>query len=261
MCEIAEVKLMAESLNRVLANQVIIDWTFFDEMKIENSEEFLNALPLFVGEVECKGKILYFHCFNERSQYFLLHSLEIPGYYSLEEDLFARWSIELDNGRTLYYISPRQVVNLEILTDEIDLDYALAYFGSDLFSDSFTLDNWRREMLENASMNITKFLMDQKIFSGCGNYLKCEALHYAKISPKRKVETLTEHEKDKLFEALRVLPRMAYVYKGMSGNGYRNLHGNEGYYDRYLRIYNQKWAKRFKSEDGYVTYWNPKEQK
>ena len=39
-----------------------------------------------------------------------------------------------------------------------------------------------------------RILTDQEIISGCGNYIKSEALYYVKISPLRKVSTLTQKE-------------------------------------------------------------------
>ena len=103
--------------------------------------------------------------------------------------------------------------------------------------------------------------MNQKIISGCGNYIKAEALYYAKISPLRKIGSLTQSESDKLFEALRIIPRIAYNYKGLSIKDYTDQYGEKGTYENELKIYGRKDAKRTKTSDGRITHWDPTVQK
>ena len=103
--------------------------------------------------------------------------------------------------------------------------------------------------------------MNQGIISGCGNYIKAEVLYYAGISPLRKVGSMTEEESDKLFEGLRIIPRISYNHKGLSLRDYADHNGKKGYYEAKLRVYGQKYAKRTKTSDGRTTYWDPHKQK
>lgn len=84
--------------------------------------------------------------------------------------------------------------------------------------------------------------MDQSIFSGIGNYIKSEALYYAKISPLRKVETLSENEKEKLYEGVFIISRTSYASGGM---------------DRMvLSIYGRNDKEKTQTPDGRITYWD-----
>jgi len=133
--------------------------------------------------------------------------------------------------------------------------------GPDILTDSFTLPKWRTLCASHGNKNITAFMMDQNIICGCGNYIKAEALHYSKISPLRKVKSLSDGEIEKLYEALRVIPRIAYNNKGLSLRDYTDHNGNKGFHEFQLSIYGKKQATKTKTADGRTTYWDPKIQK
>lgn len=86
--------------------------------------------------------------------------------------------------------------------------------------------------------------MNQNIISGCGNYIKSEVLYYSHISPLRKVNSLNIKEIEKLYEALKTIPKLSYEYQ-LTGN----------YFNK--KIYKNKNSKRTKTADGRFTYWDP----
>ena len=57
-------------------------------------------------------------------------------------------------------------------------------------------------MLKNRRVNVCAILMNQKIFAGIGNYIKNDALYLSKISPYRKVNTLSDQEKKTLYDKI-----------------------------------------------------------
>jgi formamidopyrimidine-DNA glycosylase len=99
--------------------------------------------------------------------------------------------------------------------------------------------------------------MSQNIISGIGNYIKAEALYYAKVSPLRKTGSLNDTEAEKLFEGIRIIPRVAYNKNGMSIRDYANSKGEKGTYVGDLKIYAQPHAKKTKTSDGRMTHWDP----
>lgn len=265
MPESAEVKLTTEFLNNTLEGRIIVRWGFVSGQYINNEpegfDEFYNNLPLMVEQVHCKGKQIYFIMYNEFRQFYVIHSLRMTGRWQYEQDEYCRWYIEIDNGRKIWFRNPRCLATLHFTPHVSVYEESISKLGPDILTDNFTLDVWRNLLYKHRDKNITRFLMNQHIISGCGNYIKAEALYYAKISPLRKVKTLNDNESAHLFEALRVIPRLAYVHKGLSIQDYGDEEGKKGFHEFHLKIYNKPWAKRTKTSDGRTTYWDPNIQK
>ncbi len=265
MPEVSEVRLTTEYLNKELDNKIITDWTFiggqYEHEIPEGFQEFYDSLPLLVSHVGCKGKLIYMYCFNEFKQFYIIHSMRMTGCWKDHSDSCSRWYVELDNGKRLFFHDSRCLATLYFTTDEEVLKTTLNNLGPDIMSNEFTLDVWKSVVSKHNNKNITAFLMDQHIISGCGNYIKAEALYYAKINPKRKVGSLIQQETEKLFEALRIIPRMAYINRGLSLRDYTDPKGHKGFQEFELKVYGNKDATRLKTPDGRITYYFPKEQK
>lgn len=264
MPESAEVKLTTEFLNNAIGNKVITGWSFTSGQYLnkdpEGFEEFFESLPLLVEEVRCKGKFIYMCCFNEYKKFYILHSMRLTGSWRNQQDVHCRWFVELENGRKVWFHDSRCLATLKFTTDEKELSSYLSKLGPDILTEDFTLAIWKKLIQEHKNKNITAFLMDQEIIAGCGNYIKAEALYYSKISPMRKVGSLSELEGEYLFEALRVIPRQAYINKGLSTDDYVDKNGRKGFQEFHLKIYGKKSAKRTKTADGRTTYWDDKVQ-
>lgn len=264
MPESAEVKITTDYLHKMLENKIITDWVFiggqYEDEFPEGFQEFKQALPCIVEEVKCKGKFIYITCFNEHGRFFIMHSLRLTGSWREKADNCSRWYVEFEHKdikRKLWLRDPRCMATLHFTENEDTLKEALAKLGPDILTEEFSLQVWRKMIQDHKNKNITSFLMDQHILSGVGNYIKAEALYYAKISPMRKVGTLTENESEKLYEAIRVIPRIVYNNKGLSEGDYTAPDGKKGYHEDQLKVYGQKGATRTKTCDGRYTWWWP----
>lgn len=262
MPESAEVKLTTEYLKSKLENKIITDWVFceggqYEEKEPKGFNEFEEHLPLIVENVQCKGKFIYFTVFNENGYFYILHSLRMTGRWQEQDDKYCRWYIELDGKENLWFRNPRCFATLEFTSKYSVLQKALDKLGPDILTNDFNLETWNRLRQKHNNKNITSFLMSQNIISGIGNYIKAEALYYAKVSPLRKTGSLSDAEADKLFEGIRIIPRVAYNKNGMSIRDYANSKGEKGTYVGDLKIYAQSHAKKTKTSDGRMTHWDP----
>ena len=113
----------------------------------------------------------------------------------------------------------------------------------------FKLPLFRELVKKYSNRNITAFLSEQEIISGCGNYIKSESLYYAKISPLRKTGSLNDKEVELLYEALRIISRISYNNMGLN-----NTAPGE------FKIYCKDHAICAKTADGKTTYWDKKIQ-
>lgn len=266
MPESAEVKLTTDYLLSKLENKVINDWVFlsgqYEDKNPKGFDEFERNLPLIVENVQCKGKFIYFTLYNENGYFYIMHSLRMTGRWQDYEDKHCRWYIEIaDNDEVLWFRNPRCFATLEFTSCQSELQKALDALGPDILTNDFNLNIWKSLIEKHKGKNITSFLMNQNIISGIGNYIKAEALYYAKISPRRKIGSLKEIEQEKLFEAVRIIPRVAYNRGGLSIRDYASSDGTKGSYGDDLKIYGKVEAEKIKTPDGRITYWDSSVQK
>jgi len=268
MPEGPETKLTTKYLHNCLDGKIITNWEFIESNPKDpylNEDpkgfgEFIDELPLIVDEVGCKGKLIYICCYNEFRRFYILHSMRTTGSWREKPDEYSRWFIEIE-GKKIWFRDIDCFATLHFTENEDEFQNILNKLGPDIMSNEFTLPVWRQIIAKHQNKNVTAFLMDQEIISGCGNYIKSEALYYAKILPTRKMSSLTENELEKLFEALRIISRTAYMHKGLSSHDYADPKGRKGFQEFQLKIYGQKHAKKAKTADGRTTYWSEIEQK
>jgi formamidopyrimidine-DNA glycosylase len=111
--------------------------------------------------------------------------------------------LELDR-RELRYRNMRKFGGVWLAHDEAEARAITGELGPDALSVS------RREFLERLSRRrggAKAVLMDQRFMAGVGNLLADEILWQARIHPKRRVEDLSDGERERLFEALRKVVR------------------------------------------------------
>jgi formamidopyrimidine-DNA glycosylase len=154
-----------------------------------------------VINVITKGKLLIIVC---EDYYFHIHC-GLTGWITFEDPKYPRYEIEFrtdDNTKTLraYMDDSRRFSKLKILKKQAH-EKELNKLGIDIFSDEFTYDFFKSQISET-NKKIVAFIMEQNKFCGIGNYIKNEALYYAKIDPHRTCNDLDEDEIKKLYESI-----------------------------------------------------------
>jgi formamidopyrimidine-DNA glycosylase (fpg) len=81
------------------------------------------------------------------------------------------------------------------------------------------------------------FLMDQRVIAGIGNIYACEILHAAAINPWRETGGIAPAEWGEVKKTTRSIMRKAIACRGTTVSDWRDLFGNKGDYQNYLRVY------------------------
>lgn len=104
------------------------------------------------------------------------------------------------------------------------LDKKLKELGPDLLDESTTIELFKEQIRKkiNDTKPIGNVIVNQKIISGVGNYLRADALWMAKISPFRKVKDVKDTELEVLYKSLIGLIWGDYDYKTGVKKGYIN---------------------------------------
>ena len=105
--------------------------------------------------------------------------------------------------------------------------------------------------------------MNQGVFAGVGNYLKCEALYRTRISPHRTVGDLKNFEISMLHRTLQDIMSASYRQGGASIRDYQRIDGGSGDFVFEFEVYGKKKDRdgntviRELTSDGRTTHWVP----
>lgn len=163
-----------------------------------------------------------------------------------------RWYFEfLDEGPTnpekqtkkVYYYDTRNFGTLKFSLSKQELVDKLNSLGPDILEDEISpelfLELFRKP---RQSMNLSKFLMDQKKIAGVGNYILAEVLFRAKLDPWASLEEISDIQARALYDEIIDVATSSYQKQGMTrrGGSYRDVDGNEGGYTFSLQCYGQE---------------------
>jgi formamidopyrimidine-DNA glycosylase len=153
--------------------------------------------------------------------------------------------LSLDDGVRVVYTDPRRFGTMDVFPDDAaERHKLLANLGVEPLGNEFTADYLARALC-GKSAPLKAVLLDQKIIAGLGNIYVCEALHRARLSPKRKAGTLVRrgrpddrleglirHVRDILNEAIRA--------GGSTLRDYAAADGSPGAYQQVFAVYDRE---------------------
>lgn len=158
---------------------------------------------------------------GQLSTLFLLVHLKMSGKLNVMEcgaprQKHDRVVFDLDDGRELRFNDVRKFGKLWLV---IDPDEVTGNHGPEPLDKSFTLQQFR-EMTAGRSGVVKPLLLNQQFLAGVGNIYADEALWYAKIHPRRKMDSLSAAEVAALYRSIRSVLRRAIDDEGTdAGDG------------------------------------------
>ena len=145
---------------------------------------------------------------------------------------------DLDDGRTLFYDDVRRLGGFLWLTPE-DWKREEARFGPEPLEPGFRAGTLG-SALSRGSAPVKNALLDQSRIAGVGNIYASEALHGARIDPRRPGPSLDEGEVVRLHRSLRSVLRRALENAGTTFRDYRAVNGQSGRFQSRLRVYGRE---------------------
>lgn len=199
--------------------------------------KFNSLLPVIITDVNCKGKFLYMS--TSIPGVSIWNTLGMTGSWGSESTVHSRLKFNLDEG-TLFYTDIRNFGTIYFSFDEKELKIKLQSLGLDIIEEDISEDYFLMLARTRAYMNITEFLMSQKYLSGVGNYIKCEALYQAKISPKLTIAEIDDERLKKLIVIIQSIARDSYKEAGSTFRTYKNFDGGVGGFSFYFKVYGKE---------------------
>jgi len=243
MPEINEVRRYADFLNSHLKNKEIIEINILNGRykkhgPFELYNELKKDLPVKVLDIKTKGKFLYM-ILNDN--YFILSTLGLSGgwtffnkktnkydhpiilEYLKKENMDSYMATSLKhlniefktNVGSIFFYDTLSFGTLKVIKNEDELNKKLNIIGPDIMDETTTLDLFKERITKkiNLKKEIGIVLMNQKMISGIGNYLRADILWLSKISPFRKVNKLSDDDLKLIYHNARVLTWGDYDYK------------------------------------------------
>lgn len=244
MPEGPEVKNLTIWLNKKFKYKKILDIKIHSGKYKKNLNNFnlnKNLFPLTIEKIDCKGKFIYF--LFEKTDTVLFVTLGMTGWFVL--DNIKHNHIEFNFGKIkLFFNDFRNFGNIIVSTRK-QLNKKLISLGADILNpnDNFKLFQERIYRKRDDTF-IATALLDQKVSSGVGNYIRAEALYIAKISPYRKIKNISNRELKKLWNLLK---QIGYFYYN------ENLGRKLGIInDKYILVnkFKKSGPSKYKPEDG-----------
>jgi len=255
MPEGPEVAIVADVLNIDYSNLVLIRL-----FKYENFKKFKSILASkddqnfnvrrTLKSVYSKGKKIVFDFEDIYIFSFLAmdgHWVEKKGKYTCLELTFGikKGGLYIEKKK-LYYDDKMRSGSFEFcdsVTDKLNI------IGPDLLKEDISLEQYSK-VIKKKEMLVSEFLMEQKYFSGIGNYLRAEIMYMANIYHNKITTDLTEEEIERLHKYSILIIKEAYQMGGMTLATYINPRGESGKYVAriYGRITTDKGEQVYKSK-------------
>ena len=252
MPEGPEVRLVTDQLRKKLVNKYIhrldiLGGRYQHHNPPKNYNKFIKLLPLKVQSVNSYGKFIWFEFFN--TELTMWNTLGMSGWWQIKEEAHNNIKISYSKSSELvpttkiniiYYNDPRNFGTF-IFDSKENLIKKLEKFGPEIFNNDQKSINTFIKLVQKKKTPICEILLDQKIATGCGNYLRAEALYLAELNPYTIGKNISV---DKLKELWNILNQLAWYYydkdQGVRLKIITNKYRFPDSFDRIFLIYSQK---------------------
>lgn len=120
-----------------------------------------------------------------------------------EPQKYARLGIKTDRG-ILYFTDPRSLGEIHLFEswEELEREGPQRLLGPEVTSEEFTYERFLKRCKKGKQV-IVEVLLDQRCFSGIGNYLRCEVLWDAEQNPFKIASEMTEDKIERVYSSIK----------------------------------------------------------
>ena len=269
MPEGPEVRRMAEGLARRIKGRTITEakvlggkWLKKSPTGIAHLHETVANGSAAVHWIRVKGKFIY----GKIGDIWMWNTLGMSGGWRDEPGKHAHFVFRLDDGSAVYFEDVRRFGNLSFYNDGSVILKKLSEAGPDLLNEDVSYEVFSDRLLKRGHKNICQLMMDQKVLSGIGNYIKSETLYRAGVSPHLKANEIPDGQMRKLWEWSRRIIKTSYDQGGATLATYTDMDGRRGDFVFSFHVYRKETdplGNRVIHEvtpDGRMTHWVPEIQ-
>ena len=147
--------------------------------------------------------------------------------------------IETDDGRRLALNDPRRFGSVDLVpTDELAAWPPFRALGPEPTGE--VTGTWLRQKFAGRTAPVKALLMDQRVIAGLGNIYACEALHRAKIDPRKAAGKVSRIRLDALADAIPAVLDEAIAAGGSTLRDFVQPDGELGYFAKDFAVYDRE---------------------
>lgn len=243
MPELPEVETIKEDLAELLVGSLIESAEVLDERLVEepSPREFADGLSgRKIENARRRAKHLIVELDDERRAVF---QLKIGGQFMLvppvrEPERNLMLLMHLDGGRRLFLRDETSFTRARLLS-EAALEERLKNIGPEPLEGGFSVE-YLKEAAGSRKAQLKPLLLDQSIVAGIGNIYVDEILYDARLHPRRKANTLSGEEWQRLYRAIRDNLSDGVEHRGTTVRLYRDVLDRPGSHQDYLRVFERQ---------------------
>ena len=196
MPEGPEVKIIVSWLNKNIKNKILSDIHILNGRYKRhdnpiNWDKLKHILPIKIKSVNCKGKFIWFEFYN--TELTIWNTLGMSGWWNYNNYKHNN-ILFIINNKNIYFNDVRNFGTIKICNIS-NLKKKLNLLGPDILNNNNNFLEFQKRLFRKRDNTlIANALLDQKVISGIGNYLRSDILWYSKISPFRKIKNLLINE-------------------------------------------------------------------
>ena len=238
MPEVVEIKITSEELHRSLSGKYIIRISLSPRAKHHQLDTIKSGT--LIERVYSKGKKIIFELRHKDKLFWMCSSLLMEGHWGWRNDL-PHIQFGIVYGRkfndkiyvvenTIYFDDTRYFGSNDVYYSYAQIKSVLDGIGPDLLQDVIDPDYYLEVARSRSANNkqVCSFLLEQKFFSGVGNYLKSEILYRCRIRPDREMNSLSDEEIYSLLETSIEVIKESYRAGGLTIATFHSPTGKEG---------------------------------
>jgi formamidopyrimidine-DNA glycosylase len=172
----------------------------------------------------------------------------LGGYYHERSKHVAHDHVvfHMSSGAIVTFNDPRRFGSMKLVAREkLDAEPLLKGLGPEPLGNEFDA-TMLAKALSGKKTSLKAALLDQRIVAGLGNIYVCEALHRARLSPKRRASTIADRKgepnerAERLVDGIKAVLNAAIKDGGSSLRDHRRTDGELGMFQHNFRVYDRE---------------------
>jgi formamidopyrimidine-DNA glycosylase len=174
---------------------------------------------------------------------------KMPGKFHYERSKHSAHDhvvFHMSNGATVTFNDPRRFGSMKLVPRaKLDDEPLLRALGPEPLGNEFDAAMLAKACIGKKT-SLKAALSDQHVVAGLGNIYVCEALFFARLSPKRQASTIADRDgkldarAEALVDAIKVVLKDAIEAGGSSLRDHRQADGSLGYFQHKFRVYDRE---------------------
>jgi len=152
----------------------------------------------------------------------------------------------MSSGASVTFNDPRRFGFMKLVPrSDLDRDPLMRALGPEPLGNAFDAALLAKACAGKKT-SLKAALSDQKVVAGLGNIYVCEALHRARLSPRRRASTIANksgranERAERVVEAIKAVLNDAIKQGGSSLRDHRQTTGELGYFQHHFRVYDRE---------------------